>query len=65
MPEFSTLAAVDLGSGVFGSGITCSGRITCGGSRAPVLGDVMMLVRRLASAERAQAEIDRVRSTGD
>jgi hypothetical protein len=42
MPEFSTLAGVDLGFGAFGSGITCYRTFRCG--------------RRLASAERAQAD---------
>jgi len=65
MPEFSTLAAVDLGFGVFGSGITCTSEVSTGGAGVVVRGCVITCRGRLASAERAQAQIDRVRSTWD
>jgi len=65
MPEFSTLAAVDLGLGVFGSGITCSS----GSNSSDFITAVDFCMGtgngRLASAERVQARADRGRGFGN
>jgi hypothetical protein len=62
MPEFSTIAAVDLGLEVFGSGITCPSNVN--GGDADAFGFITICRSRLASAERAQAQADRGRMAG-
>jgi len=64
MPEFSTIAAVDLGLGDFGSGITCTSKVSTGGAGVVVRGYVITCGGRLASAERAQAQADRGKLAG-
>jgi len=64
MPEFSTLAAVDLGFGDFGSGITCTGNVVNGDAGTAEHSATITCTGRLASAERAQARIDHGHSAG-
>ena len=58
MPEFSTLAAVDLGLGDFGSGMTCTRDLAIDGCSILFRGAIVTDARRLAFAERAQAQAD-------
>ena len=68
MPELSTIAAVDLGLGAFGSGMTCSSKAA--DARPSMIGGEAGTADwinwgRLASAERAQAQPDRGRVTAN
>jgi hypothetical protein len=63
MPEFSTLTAVGLGLGDFGSGITCTSNAETGNTDT-VHGSIITYGSRLASAERAQAQADRGKLIG-